>query len=241
MGQSVSRRIVPMLERWRAQYHERLTNEALEIIEKQKEEAMRNTRRKNPHMISTTLYTDPNARLVGFQRGQQYQTMSEEDLERQINDSAPVEMDPKLLQFLKDAGPVVKVSYETTTGRRVVEAETGDPNNQYIQGSTSSSILRPHLTSTSTQKNGDQSWLTDDQINLFLLDTSNQSTLSPTLQKALQTVSIPIFTLQEYSRDQDEPMFIATAAPVKNPLEVASVAGATAAPNSETKVQADLS
>jgi len=123
----------------------------------------------------------------------------------------------------------------------VVEAETGDPNNQYIQGSTSSSILRPHLTSTSTQKNGDQSWLTDDQINLFLLDTSNQSTLSPALQKALQTVSIPIFTLQEYSRDQDEPMFIATAAPVKNPLEVASVAGATAAPNSETKVQADLS
>jgi hypothetical protein len=242
MGQTVSRRIVPMLERWRAQYHERLTKEALEIIEKQKEEAMKNPRRNNPHMVSTTLYTDPNARLLGFQRGQQYQTISEEDLERQINANRALdEMDPKLLQFLKDVGPVVKVSYETTTGRRVVQAETGDPNNQYIQDSTSSSILRPHLTSTSAHKNGNQLWLTDDQINFFLLDTSTQGTLSPTLQKALQTVSIPIFTLHEHSRDQDEPMFIATAAPVKNSLPAVSVAGATTAPHSETKVQTDLS
>lgn len=233
MGQSVSRRIVPILERWRTQHQERLVNEALEVIEKQKEEAMRNPRRNNPHMVSTTLYTDPNARIVGFQRGQQYQTMSEEDLESQINvKSAQEEMDPKLLQFIKDVGPVVKVSYEATTGRRRVEADTGDPSNQVIQGSTgtSSSTLRPHLISSSAQMNDDHVCLTDDQIKKFLFDVSTQSTLSPTLQKALQTVSIPIFTLHDYHRDQDEPMYIATA-----PIPL-TVAGAITNTNSETKV-----
>lgn len=233
MGQSVSRRIVPILERWRTQYQERLVNEALEVIEKQKEEAMRNPRRNNPHMVSTTLYTDPNARIVGFQRGQQYQTMSEEDLESQISmKSAQEEMDPKLLQFLKDVGPVVKVSYEATTGRKRVEAETGDPSNQVTQGSTVSSTLRPHLTSSSAHMNDDHVCLTDDQIKNFLLDVSTQSTLSPILQKALQTVSIPIFTLHDYHRDQNEPMFIVTAASI--PLAVPG--GATTNKNSETKV-----
>jgi hypothetical protein len=255
MGQSVSRRIVPTLERWRAKYQERLTNEALEIIDKQKQEAMRNARRNNPNMISTTLYTDPNARISGFTRGQQYQRISEEELESLSNAGSNLdEMDPKLLQFLKDVGPATKVLNEEKTSRRVVEAAkygNQDHDHLTIEGISRSSIngvssatpLR-YPTASLTQTNSVEvelkETLTDDQITKFLLDVSSQSTLSPTMKKALQTVSIPIFTLQEKSTDKDEAVYVATAAPLNKPVDE-TVSASTTAPNDEIKVKPELS
>jgi len=211
MGQAISRRILPTLERWRIREQEMLSREALEVIERQKQEAMSS---RNPNTISRTLYSDPNARITGFTRGQQYQRISEEELERQIeSNSKEQEINPELLQFLKDVGPMTKSINKNLTSKRVLQAANLDENKLLDENAQKNTSSRTEgLVAVGNIMSTAGPTLTDEEIAHYLVsDTSGQQLLSPILKKALETVSIPVLVLQEnYVDGEDEPMYIAS-------------------------------
>ena len=216
MGQIVSRRILATLERMRVRQEELLTRDAMEEIERRKVEAMkRGTKNRS---VATTLYTDPNARLVGYTRGQQYQRVLDNDLEKQVSSGAANNVDAisrELLQFLNDTGPIDKKLNDFLTSNRVLRAESeigDDADKKSVQtrinepkgGAVSEKSENERSADTFRRKKNTHA-LTDEQIIHLLLYPQGQLLLPPTLQTALQTVCVTTIRLRENQTDDDSP------------------------------------
>jgi len=204
MGQSVSKRLVPMLEKLRFKHEQALLNDALQEIERRKAEALARIPKSS---ISKTIYTDPSSRLAGFQRGQQYQRISDEDFEKHILSGDLEEshrMPPDLVQFLSEIGPAGKKLIPEMSSLRLKD-ESVEPTSR-LPGKYPSVAITAQFQQRAQENDylvKGPRFLSDDEIVKLLLGKEKVPDDLSSVKSALQHVGIPFIIKDRRNPNQD--------------------------------------
>lgn len=127
MGQSLSRRVVPFLQRAMQRGEAEIIEEAIQEVAEKKRQA-----------LSVSRYSDPSSLLGGFTRGisdnsgdigpnsdharmNREREARQEEFLKQKNVKTPNEMPDDLLKFINDMGPAQRTIDESRTSKRILK------------------------------------------------------------------------------------------------------------------------
>ena len=137
MGQQISRRVVPILQRAMQRQEKAMVKEALEDIAEKERKA-----------LSVTRFSDPSSLLGGFTRGQiptnatpemvkkavdfQGKEAEQEEFIQSKYGDVPKEMPDDLLKFIHDLGPAQKTVDKSRTSKRILK-KAGESNDKSLE------------------------------------------------------------------------------------------------------------